>query len=29
MKYNINGKNIELTAALENAVREKIEKLVK
>ena len=29
MKYNINGKNIELTAALENAVREKIEKLDK
>lgn len=29
MKYNINGKNIELTAALENAVEEKIVKLDK
>lgn len=29
MKYNINGKNIELTAALENAVEEKILKLDK
>ena len=29
MKYNINGKNIELTAALENAVEEKIVKLNK
>lgn len=29
MKYNINGKNIELTAALENAVEEKITKLDK
>lgn len=27
MKYNISGKNIELTSALENAVREKIIKL--
>ncbi len=29
MKYNINGKNIELTSALENAVEEKIVKLDK
>lgn len=29
MKYNINGKNIELTAALQNAVEEKIVKLDK
>lgn len=29
MKYNINGKNIELTAALENAVEDKIVKLDK
>ena len=29
MKYNITGKNIELTAALENAVEEKIVKLDK
>lgn len=29
MKYNISGKNIELTAALENAVEEKIVKLDK
>lgn len=29
MKYNISGKNIELTAALENAVEEKIVKLGK
>ena len=29
MKYNINGKNIELTSALENAVEEKIIKLNK
>lgn len=29
MKYNISGKNIELTAALENAVEEKIAKLGK
>lgn len=29
MKYNINGKNIELTVALENAVEEKIVKLDK
>ena len=29
MKYNINGKNIELTVALENAVKEKIVKLDK
>ncbi len=29
MKYNISGKNIELTAALENAVAEKMQKLDK
>lgn len=29
MKYNISGKNIELTAALENAVEEKLAKLDK
>ena len=29
MKYNLSGKNIELTAALENAVEEKIVKLDK
>ena len=29
MKYNINGKNIELTSALQNAVEEKIVKLDK
>ncbi|PHV71222.1 ribosomal subunit interface protein [Sporanaerobium hydrogeniformans] len=29
MKYNISGKNIELTTALENAVAEKMEKLDK
>ncbi len=29
MKYNISGKNIEVTAALENAVVEKLEKLNK